>query len=108
MEASESIPLGYKSLALSSTPLLDGFTSSFKIQDPLRLRPCKDTGHNSDITPLFLTWKLLVETYTRGGLTKETDKLVAISGLAKALAAQLGVEYLAGLWGDDYLAQQLG
>lgn len=89
MLASESVPLGYP-----------GMDRSFKMFDPL-LPHRSTTG-----TALVETWESLVEAYTQTGLTKETDKLVAISGLAKALAAQSGIQYLAGLWNCG-LAQQL-
>ena len=89
MQASESVPLGYL-----------GEYRNFKTFDPL-LPHRTSTG-----AALVDTWKRLVEEYTRTGLTKETDKLVAISGLAKALAAQLDIPYLSGLWDYD-LEQQL-
>lgn len=84
MLASESVPFGYP-----------GMDYSFKKLDPL-LPHRSSTG-----TALVKTWERLVQTYTQTGLTKETDKLVAISGLAKALAAQSDVQYLAGLWNYD-------
>lgn len=43
-------------------------------------------------------WASVVGTYTRGELTNETDKLVAISGVARYLAEKLGAQYLAGIW----------
>lgn len=79
MLASESVPLGYPGMGQRTNvfdPLLPYFTG----------------------TALVETWESLVETYTKTGLTNETDKLVAISGLAKALAAQSDIQYLAGLW----------
>ncbi|KAF1961673.1 HET-domain-containing protein, partial [Byssothecium circinans] len=50
------------------------------------------------ITPV--EWSRLVEMYTRCGLTKEEDKLIAISGLAKRIHIKSNVGYLAGLWAD--------
>lgn len=89
MQASENVPLGY--------PVGWG---DFKVYDPL-LPSRASTGD-----ALVETWEMLLMDYTRAGLTKETDKLVAISGLAKALAAQSGIQYLAGLWNYD-LERQL-
>jgi hypothetical protein len=49
-------------------------------------------------------WFRLVEVYTRCGLTKEKDKLIAISGLAKRIHKKSGIGYLAGLWADKIRA----
>jgi hypothetical protein len=84
MRASESVPLGYP----------EGF-EDFNTFDPL-LPHRTSTG-----VALVETWVRLVEQYTQADLTKETDKLVAISGLAKALAAQSSIPYLSGLWNYD-------
>lgn len=61
-------------------------------------------------------WDRVVETYSNGLLTKETDKLVAISGLARANYAfhelvrqprDNGPRYLAGMWNSKDLFRQL-
>lgn len=47
-------------------------------------------------------WKRLVEKYSDHHLTFPTDRLPAISGLAKKMQASLpGVRYLAGIWEND-------
>lgn len=81
MQASESVPFGYPYGNMA-----------FKSFDPL-LPHSTSSG-----AALVKTWQSLVQTYTQAGLTKETDKLVAISGLAKAFAAQSDIQYFAGLW----------
>ncbi|KAI4274235.1 MAG: hypothetical protein L6R38_006156 [Xanthoria sp. 2 TBL-2021] len=43
-------------------------------------------------------WNKIITAYTAGELTVASDKLVAMSGLAKKLQASLQDEYLAGLW----------
>lgn len=43
-------------------------------------------------------WKKIVTAYTAGQLTMASDKLVAISGIAKIWQTLLQDEYLAGLW----------
>lgn len=49
-------------------------------------------------------WHGVVRTYTScEPLTKESDKLIAVSGVAKALSKYLGSEYYAGLWGQTLL-----
>jgi hypothetical protein len=45
-------------------------------------------------------WWSLVSAYTGKLITKESDRLPALSGLAKALRSCLETEYLAGLWAD--------
>jgi hypothetical protein len=43
-------------------------------------------------------WTKLVTGYTAASLTRNTDKLVALAGLAKASQPSMGGRYLAGLW----------
>ncbi|PMD40262.1 hypothetical protein L207DRAFT_582480 [Hyaloscypha variabilis F] len=43
-------------------------------------------------------WGWIVQIYSTRDLTKSSDKLVAISGLARKIQEQTHVEYLAGLW----------
>ena len=47
---------------------------------------------------LYHTWNRLIRTYTKTNLSYPSDKLIAISGLAKLFALKLGDNYLAGLW----------
>lgn len=53
------------------------------------------------------TWAGIVGFYTECQLTKETDKLVAISAIARAMKPLMTCRYLAGLWEKD-LVKQLG
>ncbi|KAL8709892.1 MAG: hypothetical protein Q9225_007388 [Loekoesia sp. 1 TL-2023] len=50
-------------------------------------------------------WKEIVQKYTRCSLTKPSDKLIAISGLAKSLQLVYGGEYCAGLWKSAIIGQ---
>lgn len=43
-------------------------------------------------------WNKILEEYTQKGITKETDKLVAISAIAKHFQSQLRLNYVAGIW----------
>lgn len=43
-------------------------------------------------------WHLLVKKYSTHGLTKSSDKLVALAGIARRFGESTGDEYLAGLW----------
>jgi hypothetical protein len=44
------------------------------------------------------TWRSILQDYTNQELTKETNKLAAISAIAEALAPHFGCDYLARLW----------
>lgn len=51
-------------------------------------------------------WADLIEDYGRRELTRATDRLPAISGLAKLFKQLKGVpEYVAGLWSDDFISE---
>ena len=43
-------------------------------------------------------WKHLVSRYTGGGLTFETDRLIALSGIASMVHKRTQCDYLAGIW----------
>ncbi|KAI1611958.1 hypothetical protein EDD36DRAFT_475661 [Exophiala viscosa] len=46
-------------------------------------------------------WYNIVETYSQCDLTRETDKLPALSGIARVLYEILGDTYVAGVWSGD-------
>ena len=55
-------------------------------------------------------WTVIVKDFTRSNLTYDSDKSVAIAGLAKATLQVMGVSndsYLAGLWRTDLAADLL-
>ncbi|KAI0438476.1 heterokaryon incompatibility protein-domain-containing protein [Xylaria telfairii] len=51
------------------------------------------------------TWADLVGLYSNCGLTKKSDKLVAISGLANELVRTTNDQYIYGLWKNDLYLQ---
>jgi hypothetical protein len=51
------------------------------------------------------TWMKLVENYSHRLLTHNSDKLVAMSGIAMELGEQTGQEYICGFWKPDIEAQ---
>jgi hypothetical protein len=57
----------------------------------------------------FLTkpWRFSVQEYTRLNLTKETDRLVALSGLATAYKNTLDDTYIYGLWESELKTELL-
>ena len=52
-------------------------------------------------------WATIVVRYTQCSLTKESDMLVALSGLAKQMGRKFQATYLAGLWSQDFMYQLL-
>ncbi|KAK1753131.1 hypothetical protein QBC47DRAFT_53080 [Echria macrotheca] len=55
---------------------------------------------------LYLAWQDIVAFYTSCQLTRESDKLPAIAGVARYLQTRLGDIYILGIWGE-YLAGEL-
>lgn len=52
---------------------------------------------------VYEVWNEILRPYVRCALTKEEDKFVAISGLAKDFAHAIGDEYVAGLWRQNLI-----
>ncbi len=50
-------------------------------------------------------WCQVIKNYSARELTKPTDKLIALEGILKPLAALLGVEPVAGMWTDQLWKQ---
>jgi len=55
------------------------------------------------VNMLYVQWHKLIGLYGRLILTKDNDRLPALSGLAKFCQSQGAGKYLAGLWEDDLL-----
>ncbi|KAL5376391.1 hypothetical protein DPSP01_010501 [Paraphaeosphaeria sporulosa] len=47
-------------------------------------------------------WGRLVQNYTSRGMTRQTDKLIAIAGVASIAAALKAIEYSAGVWNGSH------
>jgi hypothetical protein len=64
----------------------------------------KDQDFVSDFWPRLKHryWCEIVMDYTHRGMTKPEDRLVALSGVAQALARHTCHEYLAGLWSNYF------
>ncbi|KAF4628845.1 hypothetical protein G7Y89_g9301 [Cudoniella acicularis] len=101
MDASEAFPGGMPRQVVGRFKDLDPRSAGQKARI--------DRGLKSD--PLLNTysiWSKIVDQYTRCNLTKASDKMVALSALARQVQAQFGPEirYVAGMW-DKYVASQL-
>ncbi|KAK0713392.1 heterokaryon incompatibility protein-domain-containing protein [Lasiosphaeria miniovina] len=57
----------------------------------------------------YMAWRDIVRTYSRGELTKVSDKLMALGGIARHMKAVLGGDdvYVAGLWLRQIAAEVL-
>jgi hypothetical protein len=67
--------------------------------------PPQNTVDAATMTHLLQLWAAFIENYTKRQLTVESDKLPAISGIAKAFQSSgMGDTYRAGLWEADLLA----
>jgi hypothetical protein len=47
-------------------------------------------------------WGRLVQDYTSRGMTRQTDKLIAISGIASIISSLKSLEYAAGIWNGSH------
>ncbi|KAE9364356.1 HET-domain-containing protein [Stipitochalara longipes BDJ] len=63
-------------------------------RDSLHLR-------SSDRGEIFKSWLDVVEEYSKLRLTRESDRLPALTGVATVFQKRLGCAYLAGIWQDD-------
>lgn len=74
-----------------------GWPGEIRVRYPLlnqpKLWPTMVNGQNS-----HTVWQIVVSTFSRCVLTKSSDKLVALSGIAKTISSQMESEYIAGLW----------
>lgn len=72
-----------------------------------RLSPFRDPPASSDPSPDYNAdlqlWYGLVWSYGSRRLSKPTDRLPAISGLARLFHKRFGGEYVAGLWSKDMI-----
>ncbi|EPE36661.1 hypothetical protein GLAREA_08824 [Glarea lozoyensis ATCC 20868] len=59
----------------------------------------------SELMPDLKLWSGIIHMYSKCKLTRPSDKLVAVGGIASALAEMFGSRYLAGLWEKDLLGQ---
>jgi hypothetical protein len=82
----EGFPLGLPKFCSTTN-----FKPVFELQDS----SSKEVAFS---TSLFEMWKDIIVSYTNCALTRPSDKLVALSGLAQSYQNATGDVYLAGLW----------
>ncbi|KAH6711612.1 heterokaryon incompatibility protein-domain-containing protein [Leptodontidium sp. MPI-SDFR-AT-0119] len=57
---------------------------------------------HSNLKERYDRWFKVVEEYSRLSLTRQSDRLIALIGVATVFQAELGDDYLAGLWKGDF------
>ncbi|EXJ57659.1 uncharacterized protein A1O5_12449 [Cladophialophora psammophila CBS 110553] len=92
LEASEAFPAGFP----------EGLGEQFKQLLPFSGLPQIEQQGPSSRGPYGI-WDQVMETYSSGKLSRRTDRLVALSGIARKLQRRLIQHdtYLAGLWKQD-------
>ncbi|KAF1971228.1 hypothetical protein BU23DRAFT_184762 [Bimuria novae-zelandiae CBS 107.79] len=89
-------------LDLEPTKARGSFLSPSALPESRSLFGFGQSGTTSKRTSL--EWLPLLEMYSRCGLTKGTDKLIAISGMAGKIFTATGVSRCAGIWADHICA----
>jgi hypothetical protein len=74
--------------------LSPGFSTHQRVRDALS-RPSGDRHE------YIYEWMKLLESYSRGELTRETDALPAIAGLARKFSDRMSGGYFAGMWVEE-------
>jgi hypothetical protein len=108
LDACEQYPMGLPSF-------YHNFFTGVKITDPFRFKQYWNGWYNGEnkasrlaLENFALTlWSRWIFIYTRTQLTRDSDRLIAFSGLAKRMRRILNDEYLAGLWKSGFVNQLL-
>ncbi|KAM7196273.1 Heterokaryon incompatibility protein (HET) domain containing protein [Naviculisporaceae sp. PSN 640] len=94
LSANESFPRGHPSLKLLNANYQSLDLDHFKdTRGRLIMPPLANRGSR-----VFDLWEQIICNYSKGELTFDCDKLVAISGLGRRLHKYTECRYLAGLW----------
>ncbi|CAG7556496.1 unnamed protein product [Fusarium equiseti] len=105
LRASEAFPLGTDHP--DCTPADDAI---LQIKKDLRNRHILNQEQPfSTSSKLHLLWSTVIRNYTKTRLTKASDRLVALRGIANSISRSFGLsksDYVGGLW-KPYLAHQL-
>ena len=89
IDACETFPDGFPEFPETDTP-----TAAFKDLENVRGHHKSESASSSK----YLVWNRIVESYSGCMLTKASDKLVALSGVAAYFKDMLQDDYVAGLW----------
>jgi Heterokaryon incompatibility protein (HET) len=98
LQAAETWPCGK-----TSGDFIDRF-ESFEVEKSL-LQTLLDKERV--ISPFDKTWSTFILDYTRSNLTRMSDRLIALQGLASRIETDTGRRYCAGFWIDSTLPSSL-
>jgi hypothetical protein len=87
---SETIPQGDPGITYAMPWLRDELKSY--------VLPLFGIAHDNSREEFLEAWQRCVEVYSEASLTYETDKLVAISAISRAMQSVIGDRYVAGIW----------
>lgn len=82
--------------------LMAGWLGNYRTLAPPVGKPTVGFGDASNLNE---AWGAMVKAYSACYLTKGSDKLVALAGLAEKARETLNDTYLAGMWGKELLSQ---
>lgn len=82
--------------------LMAGFLSGYRTVAPPVGKPTVDLGHIASVNE---AWGAMVKAYSSCYLTKTSDKLAALAGLAGKVCEIRKDTYLAGMWKKELLSQ---
>jgi len=99
LTASETAPLGFNHLPISMRDTLPTRRRFSELSGIINRSELRIISHSA--------WGYIVAMYSKCALTKETDKLVALSGLSNEIQGVLQDDYLAGLFRRDLEYQLL-
>ncbi|GKT68609.1 heterokaryon incompatibility protein [Colletotrichum tofieldiae] len=88
--------------------LRNGIPANFKRLDPSTRSTVLSRQEGNFDDPMFYyrAWNSVIMAYSDTRLTKSSDKLIALSGVAKRFATQIDDMYIVGMW-RKYLASSL-
>lgn len=87
--------------------LEDEFCESFPLGIPSYMIPNKTLQLHGMHAEPQKAWCSIVKAYSTAELTKDSDKLIAIAGVAEAMQERLCDRYVAGLWEANLLIELL-
>ena len=89
VDSCENFPSSIPDSIIKASPYINGY----------RFKDMTGGGsHHDKQTRAFHTWGIIVRAYSRGKLSRSSDKAIALVGIADELAQRFNDIYLAGLW----------
>lgn len=87
--------------------LEDEFCESFPLAIPEYMLPIRTPQLRDIRVEPRKAWRRILKSYSIAELTRDSDKLIAMAGVAEAMQERLGDRYVAGLWESSLLLELL-